>query len=256
MSVAMSRSLRGSAIGFVVLALIGCASAPIVVPEGQPAEPVFPYDRIVPPDAEPALQIYDPWEPMNRTIYRFNYHLDKWVLLPVVKGYRTVTPRFLRTGVHNFFNNFFEIRTFGNQLLQFRPVPAVHTLGRFLVNSTVGLLGLIDVASPIGIPYYDEDFGQTLGRWGLGPGPYLVLPLLGPSSLRDGFGDGVDAFWMGELDPLDLDDSEARRIAYYTMLVIDTRNSVEFRYFGTGSPYEYELVRLMITTKRELDVEK
>lgn len=236
-------------------ALAGCAT-PIVKPKGQPEEPVFAYDVVVPADVDRTLITWDPWEPMNRAIYRFNAHADKYVLLPLVNGYRFITPQFVRTGVHNFFTNFFGIRTFANELLQFRPKEAVQTLGRFVVNSTVGLLGLFDVATPLGMPYYEEDFGQTLGRWGVGNGPYLVIPLLGPSNVRDGTGQLVDAAWMGALDPLQLDDSEARRYAYYGLLVIDTRNSVAFRYYETGSPFEYELVRLMITTKRELDVQK
>jgi len=250
------RSLRGPVVGVLLIVLAGCASAPIVTPEGQPEEPVFAYDRVVPPDVDQALLIHDPWEPMNRSIYRFNARVDKYFLLPVIRGYQFVFPGFLRTGISNFFNNFFEIRTFANQILQARPKPAGQTLGRFAVNTTVGILGLIDVASPMGIPYHQEDFGQTLGRWGVGAGPFLVIPVLGPSSLRDGFGTLTDALWMAALDPLGLDDSQTARLVYYPLYIIDTRQNVAFRYYQTGSPFEYELVRLMITTKRELDVAK
>lgn len=238
------------------LAGVGGCATPVVTPKGEPEEPVFQYDVVVPPDVDRSLLVSDPWEPMNRAIYRFNAHADKYVLLPLVRGYRFVTPQFVRTGVQNAYTNFFGIRTFANELLQFRPKEAVQTLGRFVVNSTVGLLGLFDVASKWGMPYYEEDFGQTLGRWGVGPGPYLVIPLLGPSSVRGGVGQLTDAVWMGALDPLKLDDSETRRYVYYGLLVLEERNAIAFRYYETGSPFEYELVRLMITTKRELDVEK
>ena len=256
MSALINRSLKGPVVGVLLIVLGGCASAPLVTPEGQPEEPVFAYDRVVPSDVDTGMLIHDPWEPMNRSIYRFNARVDKYFLLPVVRGYQTVLPKFVRTGVTNFFNNFFEIRTFVNEVLQFRPKPAVQTLGRFAVNTTVGILGLIDVASPMGIPYHQEDFGQTLGRWGSGPGPYLVLPFFGPSSVRDGAGLLTDTVWMSALDPLGLKDSKKARLVYYPLFIIDTRQSVAFRYYQTGSPFEYELVRLMITTKRELDVAK
>ena len=249
-------SLKASVVAVLLIVLGGCASAPLVTPEGQPEEPVFAYDRVVPADVDRSLLIHDPWEPMNRSIYRFNARVDQYFLLPIVRGYQAVLPKFMRTGVSNFFNNFFEIRTFVNQVLQFRPKPAVQTFGRFAVNTTVGILGLIDVASPMGIPYHQEDFGQTLGLWGVGNGPYLVLPFFGPSNIRDSAGLFTDFLWMSALDPLGLMDSKKARLVYYPLFIIDTRQSVAFRYYQTGSPFEYELVRLMITTKRDLDVAK
>ena len=139
MSALINRSFKGPVVGVLLIVLAGCASAPLVTPEGQPEEPVFGYDRVVPGDVDRSLLIHDPWEPMNRSIYRFNARVDKYFLLPIVRGYQAILPKFMRTGVSNFFNNFFEISTFFNQVVQFRPKPAVQTLGRFAVNTTVGM---------------------------------------------------------------------------------------------------------------------
>ena len=122
-------------------------------------------------------------------------------------------------------------------------------------NSTLGLLGLIDVASGLmDIPRPNEDFGQTLGYWGLGSGPYLVLPILGPSSLRDGVGLGVDTFAMSTLRDEALGMKTWEEWTWDILNGIDTRANTEFRYFETGSPFEYEMVRWLFTTKREVEI--
>ncbi|GIX21775.1 MAG: hypothetical protein KatS3mg121_0558 [Gammaproteobacteria bacterium] len=131
---------------------------------------------------------HDPWERFNRSVFAFNESLDRHVLEPVARGYRRVTPDAVETGIANVFANLGELRNTLNNLLQGKPGASLGSLGRFLVNGTLGLGGLFDVATPLGLERHDEDFGQTLGRWGIGPGPYLVLPLLGPSTLRDGGG--------------------------------------------------------------------
>ena len=123
-----------------------------------------------------ALEIYDPWERFNRHMYHFNYRLDEWVLLPVVRGYMYVTPRFVRSGVSNFFGNLGDIPNLLNSALQLKGKRSLQTTGRLLVNTTVGVFGLWDPASHIGLPKQSEDFGQTLGFYGVGDGPYLVLP--------------------------------------------------------------------------------
>jgi phospholipid-binding lipoprotein MlaA len=125
-----------------------------------------------------------------------------------------------------------------------------------MVNTTVGLLGLIDVASSIDLPRQLEDFGQTLGYYGVGTGPYLVLPIYGPSNLRDTTGLVTDSLTMSAIDPLNLDGHPQRQIAYYTLYPIDTRAHVPFRYYETGSPFEYEFVRMLYNTKRKMDIEK
>lgn len=127
----------------------------------------------------------DPWEGMNRQIYGFNEKIDAAVVKPVVQAYVDVLPSFARTGVHNFMGNLGDVWTFVNAALQLKGQAAVETFMRVAINSTLGLYGVLDIASDAGLEKRKEDFGQTLGFWGVKPGPYLVLPLLGPATLRD-----------------------------------------------------------------------
>ena len=136
----------------------------------------------------------DPWEGFNRSMFAFNDTLDTYALKPLAQGYRTVTPDFVETGIGNFFNNVGEVRNLTNNLLQGKLHAAGVDTARLLFNSTFGLLGFFDVASKMGLQRNDEDFGQTLGAWGLGSGPYLVLPFLGPSTVRDGFARIPDSY--------------------------------------------------------------
>lgn len=135
----------------------------------------------------------DPLEPLNRSIYKFNDTVDRAVLKPVAKGYNAVMPQTGKLMVHNFFSNLNDIIVTLNDLLQFKPRQAFSDTGRLLINTTVGAFGLVDAASVVGYPKHDEDFGQTLGYWGAPPGPYIVLPILGPSDLRDSIGLYVDS---------------------------------------------------------------
>lgn len=244
--------LRGAAVASVLL-LAACASTPPAEPPVYP-EPVFPADRIVPADSVNVQAVYDPLEPMNRRIYNFNYHFDQWVFLPVVRGWEAVVPRPVRSGVHNFFENFRDVRTMANSILQASPRKFLQSTGRVLVNSTIGLFGAIDVASSMGIAKPEEDFGQTLGYWGVGTGPYLVLPLLGPSNLRDGPALYPD-FLLQNYIQGDLLSKPVRSTAFL-FDSIDTRATTNFRYYETGSAFEYQMVRWLYSTKRELDVEK
>ncbi|WP_254050807.1 VacJ family lipoprotein [Zoogloea sp. LCSB751] len=127
----------------------------------------------------------DPLEPMNRATFRFNETADKYVVRPVAEVY-DLAPLPVKTGVANFFGNIGDVWIGVNNLLQGKVVDGLSDGGRFLLNSTVGLLGVFDVATEIGLEKHDEDLGQTLGRWGVGDGPYVVLPLLGSSNVRDG----------------------------------------------------------------------
>jgi len=129
----------------------------------------------------------DPWERFNRSSFAFNDALDRAVAKPVAKAYKKVTPRVVRTGVSNALSNLNTVSTIINDVLQGKMRQAGHDSGRFLLNSTLGLAGLFDPASAAGLQNNDEDFGQTLGKWGVKPGPYLMLPLLGPSNVRDTF---------------------------------------------------------------------
>ncbi|MGH8688104.1 MAG: MlaA family lipoprotein [Burkholderiales bacterium] len=153
----------------------------------------------------------DPLEGWNRGVLAFNDTADDIVLKPVSKAYRAVTPSGLRDMVRNFFNNIDDLFIGANNLLQGKPADAMNDWMRLAVNSTFGLAGLIDWASEMGLEKHDEDFGQTLARWGVGDGPYFMLPLLGPSTVRDSAGLPVDWSW----DPV----FDARPIALRNTLV-------------------------------------
>lgn len=135
-------------------------------------------------DGDPSARA-DPFESFNRSVFAFNDAVDQAVLKPVAKGYEAVVPRPARDMVGNFFGNLADLWTAANQLLQGKPAEAFSDLSRFVVNTTFGFGGIADVASEMGFEKHDEDFGQTLGWWGVPAGPYLVLPFLGPSTLRD-----------------------------------------------------------------------
>lgn len=162
----------------------------------------------------------DPWEGMNRSIDAFNNELDIYVLKPVARGYRAITPEPIDKGISNFFSNLDDVTVFINDLLQLKVIQGTSDLARFTVNSTVGLLGLFDVAKLIGLEKHHEDFGQTLGFWGAPEGPYLVLPFFGPSTLRDG-PSMILADWR--TDPLFYEGDRAVKYSLYTLDVIDTR---------------------------------
>jgi phospholipid-binding lipoprotein MlaA len=145
-----------------------------------------------------AIAQNDPYETYNRDVFDINMKVDKAVAKPVAKFYNHAVPQVARNGVHNLLVNLNKPVTFGNDLLQGEPSRAGQTLGRFAINSTIGVVGIVDVASMIGIPDHTEDFGQTLAVWGAGEGPYLMLPFLGPDPPRDLAGDVGDMF----MDPL------------------------------------------------------
>jgi len=161
----------------------------------------------------------DPWEGFNRGVFAFNDTLDKYFLKPVATGYDRFTPQVVQTGIGNFFSNLGEVSTIVNDLLQGKFKQAGLDSTRFLVNTTVGVVGLIDVGSRIGLEQHDEDFGQTFGYWGMGPGPYLMLPLLGPSTVRDAFG-RVPDYYISVYDAVD---DESVTYALRGLDIVDTR---------------------------------
>ena len=244
----------------VFVFLAGCGTAPVRKEPEIPAK--RPVSEYVKRDVTYTIDAYDPWEPMNRRIYIFNAVFDNYVFLPVVSGYEFVLPVIVRKGITNFFNNLTEVTNLMNSLLQFKFVKAVNTFGRIVINTTVGLGGLIDVATTVdGIPREDEDFGQTLGFYGLGPGPYLVLPILGPSDLRDTAGLAVDtvvySLMVQELIGLTGMGSPEDDILNYSLTAIyaiDKRSNEPFRYYKTGSAFEYDLIRRLYLIKREFQI--
>ena len=153
----------------------------------------------------------DPYENFNRQMYGFNDGLDRAVLEPVAKGYRAVTNEPIRGGVSNFMDNLGEPVTFANEVLQGKVSNAAGTVGRFVLNTTIGIVGIFDPAGAMGIKRTDEDFGQTLGRWGVGTGPYLVLPFLGSTNPRDLLGKGADAA-MNPINYAEFEGDDATRI--------------------------------------------
>jgi phospholipid-binding lipoprotein MlaA len=200
----------------------------------------------------------DPWEGFNRNMYKFNYRLDKYFLLPIVSGYEFITPTLLQKGVSNFFNNIGEFRTMYNSLLQAKGEKFLMTFGRFLTNSTIGLGGLFDPATSLGMARQNEDFGQTLAVWGADSGPYLVMPLLGPGTVRSAGGFMVDSLaHYGVSSAIGVDKTLGSAKTLVTGLkAIDNRHQQPFRYYGSDFPFEYEMVRFLYRQKRELEVMK
>nr|WP_313277907.1 VacJ family lipoprotein [Stutzerimonas balearica] len=188
----------------------------------------------------------DPWEGVNRVVYRFNDTLDTYTLKPLAKGYQKVTPDFVEDRIGNFFGNLGDVIVMTNDLLQGKPREAGIDASRILFNTTFGVLGLFDVATHMGLQKNDEDFGQTLGVWGLGNGPYVVLPLLGPSTVRDAAGRVPDAF----LQPyLYMDDVPTRNLTRGVDLVDTRAGLLSAEKLITGD--EYIFVRNAYLQNRE-----
>jgi phospholipid-binding lipoprotein MlaA len=196
MSILSIRSFAWKGVGMALVAavLAGCASGPGANPK-------------------------DPLEPFNRNMSEFNDKVDKAVLKPVATVYSDVAPDLVRTGVSNFFSNLGDVWSFINATLQLRPLEAAENFMRFNVNTVFGLGGVLDVASEMGIERTRLDFGQTLGRWGVPSGPYLVLPIFGPSSFRDAAGFTVEA--RGDLVQ-GLEDVSLRN-SLYALRAVETR---------------------------------
>ena len=193
----LPRVLAASTLALSLLALGGCATGPAANPR-------------------------DPFEGYNRHAHNFNEGVDRVVLKPVATLYREKVPPLVRTGVANFFGNLGDAWSAVNSLLQFRLQDAEENFARFHINTMFGVLGIFDVASDLNIERHREDFGQTLGRWGVPAGPYIVLPLLGPSTLRDTIAMPVDR----QFDPVSYLNPETTRIFTYTLRVVDRRSNL------------------------------
>ena len=240
----------------LMLTLLGCAATRVDT-RGEPP----PRHTISEYRDQPFAEVADPWEGFNRRMYRFNFYFDKYVFLPVVRGYEFVTPVFLQDRVSNFYNNLAEVKTLTNSLFQLKGTESAKTLGRFVTNSTLGLGGLFDPATKFGLDRQYEDFGKTLGYWGADSGPYLVLPIFGPSSLRDAGGLAVDSGITygiySAIDPFaNTDDDFTISAGIETLNAIDTRHQQSFRYYESGYPFEYYMVRFFYHEKREIESRK
>lgn len=192
------KTYKASSIALLLLALAGCATT-----SGK---------------ADPR----DPFEGYNRSVYKFNDSIDRAVLKPVAKGYDKAVPDVMKTGVRNFFGNLKEVLTLVNDLLQGKGEEALTTTGRFLLNTTFGMGGIFDIATPAGMTRNDEDFGQTLGRWGVSSGPYFVIPFLGPSTIRDALMRPLDS----QLQYTTYLDDISLRNSLYALEIIDIRASL------------------------------
>ena len=209
--------------------------------------------------------INDSLEPFNRRMYAFNTQLDRKVLYPASRVYAAVVPKPIRKGISNFYNNFSEIPTFVNSLLQLKPGKAVNALGRFVVNSTVGVLGVADVAKNMGMKRDPETMGDTLGHYGVGTGSYLVLPMFGPSNIRDAIGTGIDTVTEGAVrgvaeEKLFFDTGVFDKTVYgFTRPAVtglNARSMLSMRYGDLNSPFEYDLVRALYHNYRKIQVVK
>lgn len=201
-----------------------------------------------------ALNVYDPWESWNRRVYHFNYRFDEWVFLPVVNGYQAITPGFVRSGVTNFFSNLGDVPNLLNSLLQLKGKRSMEVTARLLLNTTIGVAGLWDPATKMGIPHQSEDFGQTLGFYGVPEGPYLMLPILGPSNLRDTGGLVVDYRGETQINFLNVAEVSSNHPELVALRAVDKRYTTSFRYGQTNSPFEYEKVRYVYTAARQLQI--
>lgn len=235
------------------LTLAGCSSTRLNTRAEEPAMHSVSEFR----DQSIAV-VEDPWEGFNRSMYKFNFYFDKYLFLPVVNGYEFITPTFAQERISNFFSNIGEVRNLSNSLFQLKIGESLTTLGRFVTNSTIGLAGFFDPATGFGLERRNEDFGKTLGYWGAGSGPYLVLPVFGPSSVRDTGGMVVDsAIRYGiyyAIDPFgNVNGGSAITAGITTLEAVDKRHQDSFRYYESGYPFEYYMVRFIYHEKRELE---
>ena len=245
---------------FLILILAsGCASKQnlrhnkgvSIIPARKPAS------KFVDKDATYPIDTYDPWECFNRDMYVFNYYFDKYLFLPAVAAYEWITPDYVEERISKIFDNINELSNLTNNLLQLKASGTAVTVGRIAVNSTIGLAGMYDPATKWGMLEHNEDFGQTLGHYGVAAGPFLILPVLGPSSLRDTSGLAFDMTvrilawnWVWR----NVDNDFVPRLAINTLEVIDSRHNVDFRYYQSGSPFEYDMIRMLYLEKRKLDI--
>lgn len=243
----------------ITLFVAGCSVTPQIDPSLPDEVPKHQVSEIVKDDVTYAVDVYDPIEGFNRRAYTFNYYFDKFIFLPIVAVYEFILPDYVEDRVSNFVANVFEFTNFYNNVLQLKGDAAGITLGRFVLNTTVGVAGLWDPATYFGMEEQTEDFGQTLGHWGVGPGPYIVLPIYGPSNLRDTTGLVVDtvAFSVAaaEVENDWMKDNDITWI-FAGVTAVNNRHLQSFRYYQSGSPFEYDMIRMLYGSKREIQIAK
>ena len=225
------------------------ATAPAAGPAQEPQDTSL---LLTPADAPP-MYTYDPWERLNRFTYRFNARFDEAIFLPVADAYGRA-PRPIRAGIHNFFGNLAEIDSVINYTLQWRLKFGLRSLERLAINSTIGIGGLVDVATKLKLPGAQTGFATTLAKWGMHPGPYLVIPLLGPSTLRDGVGFLAD---YGAEYGINVAGLYRGSVSWGlgTVNAVDQRGNINFRYYSGGSPFEYETIRFLYVRRRLIEDE-
>ncbi len=242
--------------GLAVLFMSGCSVTPKPDPNIAYEPPLHKVEDYVKETVTYVGDIYDPLEGFNRRAYTFNYYFDKFLYLPVVNTYEFIMPDYAEKRVSNFVDNVFEFNNFTNNLLQFKLKRTGITLARFVVNTTVGIAGLWDPATNWGMPRQTEDFGQTLGHYGVGNGPYLMLPIFGPSNLRDTTGLVTDAVVFTAAGPPAWVDDDTTTLVFNGVTAVDKRHRQSFRYYRSGSPFEYDMLRMLYTAKRKIEIAK
>ncbi|WP_422452484.1 MlaA family lipoprotein [Endozoicomonas sp. ALC066] len=200
------------------------------------------------------MDVYDPLEPFNREVFAFNRQLDRYFLEPVMQLYETVTPFFVRIGIAHFFQNLKEVSTLMNNLLQFEGERAVKSVGRLFINTTLGIFGFFDPAESMGLPHQRNEFGNTLAKYGVGAGPYLVVPVVGPFSLRDVSGLVVDLVAEDYIDFLGVPSQVFSQPDLFAIYGINYRYTVPMSYDDFSSPFSYDIIRFLYTKRRELEV--
>lgn len=235
-----------------MLLMCGCSILPQTSSDTIP--PLRTYEDVVKGDSPHLLEVSDSIEGFNRGTNRFNYYFDEYLFLPVVRGYEFILPDYVEDRVSNAIDNISEFGNFTNNIYQLKLKAAGITLSRFVVNSTVGIAGLWDPAGTWGLKRQSEDFGKTLGHYGVGNGSYIVLPIMGPSNVRDTTGLIADTAAFSLAGPAAWVNNTGITTAFSGTSAVDKRHRIPLRYGQTGSPFEYELLRMMYTMKRDCDI--
>jgi phospholipid-binding lipoprotein MlaA len=196
----------------------------------------------------------DPLEGFNRSVYSFNEFMDEHLFDPVGRAYQAILPNFLDRGISNIFSNLGDLGVIANDILQGKLGQAVQDIARVVFNTTIGIGGFFDVSSHIGLPKHDEDLGQTLGRWGIGPGPYLVAPFFGPMTMRDAAGFGVQSTF---LHPVAYVNNDAYRAGLMSLNYVDYKADMlsAARILGEAALDEYDFVKNAYLERRQNQIE-